>query len=332
MDTEIEVGKDTVEFGCLPPIRGPEQVRPLRCLYQEARLQLRPIKGGTSMTCTLDDFARNGDGNVIETTPVKEGEPLECEKFEDLHHGDCLEVMKDIESGSVDMVLTDPPYGTTAPKWDNVIDFNLLWVELNRVIKKDGIVAMTSSQPFTTELIKSNQNKFKYVWYWIKNQGTNFFHAKRMPIRKVEEVCIFGTPKSLYNPQHTDGHILTNSAKGCSNGKAYHGTNTRDYEGGKTTRFPTNILEFDCVNNYERVHSSQKPVALMEYLIKTYTNEGETVLDFTMGSGTTGVACKNLNRNFIGIELDENYFNIACRRICAFKKNVRKRNSNGYRN
>jgi site-specific DNA-methyltransferase (adenine-specific) len=219
--------------------------------------------------------------------------------------GDCLERMKEIESGSVDLILTDPPFGTTAPLWDNVIKFELLWIELNRITKKDAVIAMTSAQPFTTELIKSNQKNFRYCWYWIKNQGTNFFHAKRMPIRKVEEICIFGIPRSLYNPQHTTGHTPTNSAKGCSNGNAYHGVNKRDYVGGETSRYPTNILEFNCVSNYERVHSSQKPVALMEYLIKTYSNDGETVLDFAIGSGTTMVACKNTGRRGIGIELDE---------------------------
>jgi site-specific DNA-methyltransferase (adenine-specific) len=134
-----------------------------------------------------------------------------------------------------------------------------------------------------------------------------------MPIRKVEEICVFKNGK--YYPQITDGHLPTNSAKGCSNGKAYHGTNARDYEGGKTTRFPTNILDFKCVDNYSRLHSAEKPVNLLEYLIKTYTDDEDTVLDNCMGSGSTGVACKNLNRSFIGIELDTEYFKIAEKRI-----------------
>ena len=134
-----------------------------------------------------------------------------------------------------------------------------------------------------------------------------------MPIRKVEEICVFY--KGYYNYQKSTGHIPTNSAKGCSNGKAYHGSNKRDYEGGSTERYPTNILEFNCVDNYSRVHPSQKPVDLLEYLIKTYTNEGDTVLDFTAGSFSTGVACKNLNRKFIGIEMDEHYFEIGKNRL-----------------
>ena len=230
-----------------------------------------------------------------------------------LLHGDCLELMKDIPDKSIDMILCDLPYETTAPSWDKHIDITQLWEQYNRIISKNGTIVLFASQPFTTKLISSNENSFMYCWYWLKNQGTNFFHAKRMPIRKVEEICVF--KKGRYNPQITDGHIPTNSAKGCSNGKAYHGTNTRDYDGGKTTRFPVNILDFKCVDNYSRLHSAEKPVALLEYLIKTYTNETETVLDNCMGSGSTGVACMNTGRNFIGIEKDDKYFEIAKKRI-----------------
>jgi len=232
-----------------------------------------------------------------------------------LLHGDCLELMECIPDGSVDMICCDLPYGVTAPVWDKHINIIELWEHYRRVLGIDGTVVLFSAQPFTTKLITSNQSNFRYCWYWIKNQGTNFFHAKRMPIRKVEEICVFG--KGKYNPQITSGHIPTNSAKGWSNGKTYHGTNTRDYEGGKTTRYPVNILEFPGVDNYSRVHSSEKPVKLIEYLIKTYTNEGDTVLDNCMGSGTAGVACKNLGRNFIGIELDKEYFELATKRIEA---------------
>jgi DNA modification methylase len=228
-------------------------------------------------------------------------------------HGDCLELMKDIPDGSVDFICIDPPYGMTAPKWDSIVSFDSLWSEFNRIGKKDYITAIFGSQPFTTMVINSNIKNFKYCWYWNKNQGTNFFHAKRMPIRKVEEVCIFGGKK--YNPQITDGHIPTNSAKGCSNGKAYHGVNTRDYEGGKTTRFPDNILNFKCVDNYSRQHSSQKPLDLVEYLINTYSDENDIVLDCFAGSGTTLLAAKNLNRQFIGIEKEEEYYNICLERL-----------------
>lgn len=232
-----------------------------------------------------------------------------------LMQGDCLIAMKEIESGSVDFICCDLPYGVTAPKWDEHVNILELWGQYNRIIAKNGTVALFASQPFTTKIIDSNEKDFRYCWYWLKNQGTNFFHAKRMPIRKVEEICIF--KKGKYFPQMSTGHIPTNSAKGCSKGNAYHGTNTRDYEGGVTTRFPTNVLEFKCVGNYSRLHSAEKPVDLVEYLIRAYTEEGDVVIDNCMGSGTTGVAAKNLNRRFIGIEIDEEYFKIAQDRISA---------------
>ena len=231
----------------------------------------------------------------------------------DLRYGDTIEQMKLIPDKSIDFICCDLPYGLTAPKWDEHIDMVELWKQYNRIIKKDGTIALFASQPFTTKIISSNEKDFRYCWYWLKNQGTNFFHAKRMPIRKVEEICIF--KKGKYYPQITDGHIPTNSAKSCSNGKAYHGTNTRDYKGGKTTRFPTNILDFKCVDNYSRLHSSEKPIDLLDYLIKTYTDETDMVLDNTFGSCTTGIACINTNRNFIGIENNKEYFNISLKRV-----------------
>jgi len=231
----------------------------------------------------------------------------------DLRYGDTIEQMKLIPDKSIDMIFCDLPYGMTAPKWDEHIDMIELWKQYNRIIKKNGTIALFASQPFTTKIISSNEKDFRYCWYWLKNQGTNFFHAKRMPIRKIEEICIF--KKGKYYPQITDGHIPTNSAKGCSNGKAYHGTNTRDYEGGKTTRFPTNILEFKCVDNYSRLHSSEKPVDLLEYLIKTYTDENDLVLDNTMGSCSTGIACINTGRNFIGIEKELEHFTNSKKRV-----------------
>ena len=231
--------------------------------------------------------------------------------------GDTIDKMKSLEDKSIDFILCDLPYGMTAPKWDEIVDMEELWNQYNRLIKIDGTIALFASQPFTTKLISSNEKDFRYCWYWIKNQGTNFFHAKRMPIRKVEEICIF--KKGKYIPQITDGHEPTNSAKGCSNGKAYHGKNKRDYKGGKTTRYPTNILEFNCVNNYKRLHSSEKPTELLEYLIKTYTNENEIVLDNTMGSCSVGEACVNTNRSFIGIEKEEKYYEISINRINSLK-------------
>ena len=221
--------------------------------------------------------------------------------------------MKDIPDNSVDLILTDPPYGLTAQKWDSVVSFDLLWEQFNRIGKNGYVTAIFGCQPFTTKVISSNIDKFKYCWYWNKNQGTNFFHAKRMPIRKVEEISIFGG--KVYFPQITDGHIPTNSAKGCSNGKVYHGKNIRDYEGGKSTRFPDNILNFKCVDNYSRLHSNQKPTEILEYLIKTYTNENDIILDCFAGSGSTLVAAKNTNRKYIGIEKEKEYYDICLKRL-----------------
>ncbi len=226
--------------------------------------------------------------------------------MQELWHGDCLELMRNIPDGSIDFICIDPPYGVTAEKWDVIVPFDQLWEQFNRIKKPEGVVAVFGSQPFTTKLIASNIENFKYCWYWQKNQGTNFFHASRMPIRKIEEICIFGGKK--YYPQITDGHVPTNSAKGTSTGKTYSGTNVRNASGGKTTRFPDNILNFKCVDNYSRIHSSQKPVGLIEYLIKTYTLEGETVLDCFAGSGTVITACINTNRNFITIEKELEYY------------------------
>jgi len=235
-------------------------------------------------------------------------------KRNEIYLGDCLELMpKHIEDKSIDMIFCDLPYGTTAPKWDKIIDFKKLWSEYNRIIKDNGTILLFASQPFTTKLISSNEKDFRYVWYWVKNQATNFFHAKRMPTRKVEELIVF--KKGKYNPQMTDGHIPTNSAKGYSNGKAYHGTNKRDYNGGETTRYPNHLLDFKCVDNYSRVHSSQKPIELIEYMIKTYTDEGDLVLDNCCGSGTTGLGAKNLNRDYIMMEQEEKYYDIACKRL-----------------
>lgn len=251
--------------------------------------------------------------------PNEAGQPplQQCKVSRSIFYlGDCLELLPQIEDKSIDMILCDLPYGVTAPKWDELIDIKSLWKHYNRVIKNDGTIALFSAQPFTTKLISSNESDFRYCWYWIKNQATNFFHAKRMPVRKVEEICIF--KKGKYYPQITDGHIPTSSAKGCSNGKAYHGTNKRNYEGGKTTRYPNNVLDFKCVDNYSRIHSSEKPVELLEYLIKTYTDEGDTVMDNCFGSASTAIACEKSNRNFVGMEKDSEYFTYAVRRVSEY--------------
>ena len=240
-----------------------------------------------------------------------------------LINDDCLIAMKEIESGSVDMVLADPPYGTTACKWDSVIPLEPMWEQLKRVIKPNGAIVMTASQPFTTTLIASNMKMFKYCWVWQKNKSTGHLNAKIMPMKDHEDIVIFGKGKIDYNPQMTEGHKrYCSTGSNVGNKPTTYGKETNDkiYR-ASNKRYPKTVLTIPYEFGREvgkktgRVHPTQKPVELMEYLIKTYTNEGDTVLDFTMGSGTTGVACANLNRSFIGIELDEEYFEIATQRI-----------------
>lgn len=230
----------------------------------------------------------------------------------ELHLGDCLEKMKNIPDGSVDLVLTDPPYGTTACKWDTVIPFEPMWEQLKRVTKKNGAIVLFGSQPFTSALVMSNPKMFKYEWVWNKVAFSNQMMAKFQPLRILENILVFAQEKPVYLPQG-----LVRCDKITKQGSRV----TENIGGGKRpteyrqefTNYPKNLIEFS--KDRPSLHPTQKPVALMEYLIKTYTNEGETVLDFTMGSGTTGVACKNLNRNFIGIELDPTYYEIAKKRI-----------------
>ena len=235
-----------------------------------------------------------------------------------LINGDCLEEMKNIPDGSVDMVLTDPPYGTTACKWDTVIDLELMWEQLRRVIKPNGAIVMTASQPFTSALVMSNVKMFKYEWIWDKAKGSNPLLSKKQPMKSHENILVFSKQQTKYFPQMTEGKPYTIPKTGGNRTNKITGS-TKDSDNfiqstDPTKRFPLTIQKYS-IHCGSKLHPTQKPVALMEYLIKTYTNEGETVLDFTMGSGTTGVACKNLNRNFIGIELDETYFNIAKERI-----------------
>ena len=240
-----------------------------------------------------------------------------------LINGDCLEEMKNIPDGSVDMVLTDPPYGTTACKWDSIIDLDLMWEQLKRIIKPNGVIALFGSEPFSSSLRISNIKQYKYDFIWNKTVASNFPHAKNMPLKRHEIVSIFsdgsiahnGDKRMAYNPQ---GIVKVDKVR--KRPKSYDSEHNIKRPSHKLVRnvkyenYPDTILRVGSVHNPE-FHPTQKPVALMEYLIKTYTNEGETVLDFTMGSGTTGVAAKNLNRDFIGIELDETYFNIAKERI-----------------
>ena len=227
-----------------------------------------------------------------------------------LIQGDCLEEMKTIEAGSVDMVLADPPYGTTACKWDSVIPFEPMWAGIKHVVKKNTAIVMAASQPFTSALVMSNVKMFKYCWYWRKEAGTGLLNAKRQPLRDVEDLPVFYSKQCTYNPQFTQGKPYKCKKGGETDCYNNSGEVITESDG---KRYPKTLQKFTRDRN--KLHPTQKPVALMEYLIKTYTNEGNTVLDFTMGSGTTGVACANLNRDFIGIELDPDYFKVAEKRI-----------------
>ena len=235
-----------------------------------------------------------------------------------LMQGDCLERMKEIPDGSVDMILTDPPYGTTRNKWDSVIPLDLMWENVWRVLKPNGVAVLYSSQPFTSVLVSSQLKNYKYEWVWVKNLKTGNLNARRMPMGGHETLQVFYKKPPTYNPQKRKRTTEAKSGNKKNSKTSNYGTQKEDYIDRQSDWInpDTVILGIKCVHNSSgKVHPTQKPIALMEYLIKTYTNENETVLDFTMGSGTTGVACKNLNRNFIGIELDNDYFDIAVDRI-----------------
>jgi len=236
----------------------------------------------------------------------------------DLYNGECLEVMDElIEKGiKVDAIITDPPYGTTACKWDSIIPFDEMWLRLNKLIKPNGAIVLFGSEPFSSKLRLSNLDMYKYDWKWEKSKATLFTLAKKRPLKSDEDIIIFYKKQPIYNPQMSKGTPY----KGRNNVSEYKQVSEswnikagcRNDNNGE--RYPRTNIKIPNENKKGQ-HPTQKPVALMEYLIKTYTNEDELVLDFTMGSGTTGVACKNTNRNFIGIELDKDYFKIAKDRI-----------------
>lgn len=235
-----------------------------------------------------------------------------------LINGNCLEIMNDIPDNSVDMILCDLPYGTTACKWDSVIPFEPLWSEYKRIAKRNAAIVLTASQPFTSTLIMSNIKDFRYCWVWDKvNKYTGALNANRMPMKRHEDIAVFYRSLPTYNKQYRAGKAYRTTQNTGHGTHTHHGNNgvSRVCESDGRHN-PCSVLEIPADNKIELgLHPTQKPVALMEYLIKTYTNEGDVVLDNCMGSGTTGVACVNTNRSFIGIELDNAYFKIAEDRI-----------------
>lgn len=241
----------------------------------------------------------------------------------DLYCGDCLDIMKNIKSNSVDLILADLPYGTTKRnKWDVPIPFDALWGEYARIIKEHGVIALFGDEPFASKLRLSNEKLYRYDWIWIKNLSTGFLNAKKMPLKNTETISIFYKKLPLYNPQMRSGKPYT-TKKGTTSlnyGKADNATLTINHG----TRYPVKTIKFKSVYHASKIynHPTQKPVDLLEYLIKTYTNQGMTVLDNVMGSGSTGVASVNLNRNFIGIEKDQKFYELAKQRIMKAKQEI----------
>ena len=238
-----------------------------------------------------------------------------------IYNEDCLEGMKRIPDKSVDMILCDLPYGTTACKWDTIIPFEPLWEQYNRIIKDNGAIVLTASQPFTSALVMSNPKMFRYEWIWDKVKPSTGLHAKHQPLRQHESVLIFYKRKATYNPIMTKANDRKETII-SSNGEAFGGATVTRQHDNKGESYPRSILTLSNANQRGKVHPTQKPVALFEYLIRIYTNEGETVLDNCMGSGTTAIACMNTKRNYIGFELDEGYFNIANERINKHNENL----------
>jgi len=239
--------------------------------------------------------------------------------------GDCLELMKDIPNGSIDMILCDLPYGTTACKWDTIIPFNKLWEQYERIIKDNGAIVLTASQPFTSFLVTSNPKLFKYEWIWDKHIPRNFINAKIMPMQKHENVLVFGKGKLVYNPQITlrDKPVTVKNYSKKGKDSSYKlnsdGSNLKSYT--YTHRNPDTIIIGKWEANAGKIHPTQKPVTLFEYLIKTYTNEGDTVLDNCAGSGTTAIACLNTKRQFIVMEKEQKYYDMILKRVADFNKN-----------
>lgn len=228
--------------------------------------------------------------------------------------GDCLDRMKEIQSGSVDMVLADPPYGTTQCKWDSVIDMQAMWRELERVCKPNAAIVMTAAQPFTAQLVCSNMGMFRYEIIWEKGNATGFLNAKKQPLRAHESVLVFYRQQPTYNPQMTSGHARKTSKRKTVSSECYgKALSLTEYD--STERYPRSVQFFSSDKQRGSYHATQKPVALMEWLIRTYSNIGDVVLDFCMGSGTTGVACINTDREFIGMEADADIFQVATDRI-----------------
>lgn len=234
----------------------------------------------------------------------------------ELHHGDCLDLLPTIADGSIDMVLADPPYGTTQCKWDSIIDLQAMWRELERICKPNAAIVMTAAKPFTAQLVCSNMGMFKYEIIWEKGNATGFLNAKKQPLRAHESVLVFYRQQPTYNPQMTTGHARKTSKRKTVNSECYgKALSLTEYD--STERYPRSVLFFSSDKQRGSYHATQKPVALAEWLIRTFTCPGARVLDFCMGSGSFGVGCVNTGRGFIGMERDRGIFEVAVNRLTA---------------
>lgn len=273
---------------------------------------LRKVKGIGEKTIEriIEEHKSSSDSDCIsEYNPEQHINP------NSLILGDMLEEMNGIPDKSVDMILTDLPYGTTQNKWDSVIPLDKVWKQYNRVIKDNGVIVLFSAHSFTAQLMLSNQKNFKYKLIWEKSKATNFLNAKKQPLRKYEEICVFYKKQPTYNPQMTKGEPYNKGVRKDQLTGSYGDFQPVEVK-SDGSRYPTDVVYFKTSESEgEVVHATQKPLALLEYLIETYTNENDLVLDSTMGSGSTCVACVNTNRNYIGIELEEEYYNIAKNRV-----------------
>lgn len=231
-----------------------------------------------------------------------------------LHNADCFDVFPTIASGTVDLVCADIPYGTTQCRWDSVLDLETMWAELYRIAKPNAAIVLFSAQPFTSILVSSNLADWRSEWIWEKGNATGFLNAKRQPLRAHENIQVFYRRQPTYNPQMTDGHIRKTSKRKTVNSECYgKALNLTEYD--STQRYPRDVQFFSSDKQKGNYHPTQKPLALVKYIIETYCNSGDTVLDFTMGSGTTGVACQEIGRQFIGIEKEKPIFQTACQRM-----------------
>lgn len=238
-----------------------------------------------------------------------------------LYQGDCIDVMRALPQQSIDVVVCDPPYGATRNAWDAVIPFDVMWNALGRLVKPSGAIVLTAAQPFASALVMSNPAWFRHEWIWHKNKATGHLNAKRGPMRAHESVLVFSQRAPTYYPQMTSGHKPVNAFYTRRNGSNY-GQGDQAAGGGSTLRYPRSVQEFAVVNNDDpgKVHPTQKPLALMEYLVLTYSQPGDTVLDFAMGSGTTGAACMMTGRDFVGIDLAAEYVEISRQRLAFWMK------------